>query len=211
MSLSFLSCGRGARPRPTSQVLGCGEREITEKATPRYGAWGLFLTLGPHLGPRDPAAVTKQAGRGGACPPGAGKRGRGEASLCEYMAPAAGPEDASGQVRPLAGAQLTRRACRLGQEKPAQHKAVMSPPSFLLKSLPFRQKTWPPRWEQAPPPPGAAFGVQQRFRVSAYHPNLLGQAGPPTTPRIERIKLAHPKPAETFPGGISLCLFKKES
>ena len=39
----------------------------------------------------------------------------------------------------------------------------------------------------------------------------LGQAGPPTAPRIKRIKLAHPKPADTFPGGISRCLFKKES
>ena len=114
---------------------------MEEKATPRYGAWGLFLMLGPHLGPRHPAVVTKHAGRGGACPPGAGM-GMGEASLCEYTAPAAGIEDASVQVSPLEGAQLARRACRLGQEKPAQHtKAVMFPSSFLLKSLLFRQKT----------------------------------------------------------------------
>ena len=67
--------------------------------------------------------------------------GTGEASLCEYTAPAAGIEDASVQVSPWKG-QLARRACRLGQEKPAQHtKAVMFPSSFLLKSLPFRQKT----------------------------------------------------------------------
>ena len=45
-------CRRAARPRLTPQVLGCGEGEIKEeKATPRCGARGLLLTLGPHLGP----------------------------------------------------------------------------------------------------------------------------------------------------------------
>lgn len=82
---------------------------------------------------------TQQAGRSGAYPSGA-EMGGGS-SLCEYMAAAAGLEDASVQVSPLEGAWSARRASRLGQEKPALHtKAVTSPQSFLLKTLPFRQK-----------------------------------------------------------------------
>lgn len=81
-------------------------------------------------------------------------------------------------MRPLAGAQLTRRACRLGQEKPAQHKAVMSPPSFLLKSLPFRQKTWPPRWEQAPPRPELPLGSNKDSGSLHITPTFWGRRGP---------------------------------
>ena len=129
-------CRRAARPRPTSQVLGCGEREIKEeKATPRCGAWGLLLTLGPHLGLRDPTSRREWS------LPTRGRDVWGKRH-CGYRPAAARLEDASLRVSPLEGAWLARRGSRLGQEKPVQHtKAVMSPQTFLLKTLPFRQET----------------------------------------------------------------------
>lgn len=104
------------------------------------------------------------------------------------------------------GAQLARRACRLGQEKPAQHKAVMSLPSFLLKSLPFRQKTWPPRWEQAPPP-GAAFGVQKDSGSLHITPTFWGRQGLPQPQELRESNLLIPSPLRhSQVGSASACL-----